>query len=143
IDGGALFDISGGYRFAKSYGVAVGVSVFSNSGDGSLVASIPSPNAFNRSVTSTTSGSHLDHSEIGTHVMFAYFTTITENVDLTVTAGRSFFNLTQDVLTATVPAGTQTANVATQKQKGTGVGGNVGLSINYLMNSTYGFGVFL
>jgi len=143
IDGGFLFDVSGGYRFKKSYGVAIGVSAFSKSGDGSLVASIPSPIAFNRSVTSTTNASDLKHSEIGTHVMFVYFAPVTDKVDVSISAGPSFFSAKQDVLSATVPAGTQTANVAKQSEKGSAAGGNFGLSVNYLVTPNYGAGVFM
>src|SRR4029453_2831132 len=99
--------------------------------------------AFNRSVTSTTTASDLKHSEIGTHIMFVYFAPVTDKIDVTVSAGPSFFSAKQDVLSATVPAGSQTANVATQKQKGSGTGGNVGFSVNYLVTPNYGAGLFM
>jgi hypothetical protein len=143
IDSGGLFDISGGYRFMRSYGVAIGVSTFSKSGDGSLIASIPSPIAFNRSVTTTSSATDLKHSEIGTHLMFVYFVPVLENFDVSVFAGPSFFRLKQDILSASVPAGTQTASVATQEQKGNATGANVGVNLNYMFRPNYGAGVFL
>jgi hypothetical protein len=143
IDSGGLFDISGGYRFKRSYGVAVGVSTFSKSGDGSLVASIPSPVAFNRSVTTTSSATDLHHSEVATHLMFVYFAPVLENFDVSVFAGPSFFRVKQDILSATVPTGTQTANVATQEQKGNATGAIAGLNLNYMFRPNYGVGVFL
>jgi hypothetical protein len=143
IDSGGLFDISGGYRFMRSYGVAIGVSTFSKSGDGSLVASIPSPIAFNRSVTTTSTASDLKHSEVGTHVMFVYFVPVLTNFDVSLFVGPSFFRLKQDILSASVPAGTQTANVATQEQKGNATGANVGVNLNYMYRPNYGGGVFL
>src|SRR4051812_18020140 len=73
IDGGGLFDFSVGYRFRPTYGVAVGVSMFSNSGNGSLVGSIPSPIAINRPATVNGTATDVNHSELGTHVMFVYF----------------------------------------------------------------------
>ena len=60
-----------------------------------------------------------------------------------MSAGPSFFNLTQDVLSATVPAGTQTVNVATNSEKGNGVGANFGVNLNYLYKPNYGGGVFV
>lgn len=143
IDAGGLFDISGGYRFTRSYGVAVGLSTFSKSGDGSLAASIPSPIAINRSVSTTSSATNLKHKEIGTHVMFVYFVPVLENFDVSLFAGPSFFRLTQDILSASVPAGTQNANVATQEQKGNATGANVGVNLNYMFRPNYGAGVFL
>jgi hypothetical protein len=143
IDSGGLFDISGGYRFMRSFGVAVGVSRFSNHGDGSLVASIPSPIAFNRSITTTSTATDLKHSEVGTNVMFVYFVPVLENFDVSVFAGPSFFRLKQAILSATVPAGTQTANVATQEQTGSATGAIVGLNLNYMFRPNYGAGAFL
>ena len=143
IDGGGLFDISGGYRFMRSYGVAIGVSTFSKSGDGSLVASIPSPIAFNHSVTTTSTATNLKHKEIGTHVMFVYFVPVLENFDVSLFAGPSFFRLTQDILSASVPAGTQSATVATDSQKGNATGANIGVNLNYMYRPNYGGGVFL
>jgi opacity protein-like surface antigen len=143
IDAGPLFDISGGYRFMRKFGVAVGVSMFSKSGDGSLVASIPSPIAFNRPTTVTSSATGVKHKEMGTHLMFVYFVPILENFDVTVFAGPSFFHLTQDILSATVPAGSQTITSATQSQKGNGTGANGGINFNYMFRPNYGAGLFL
>ena len=148
IDSGGLFDISGGYRLTRyrllhSYGVAIGVSTFSKSGDGSLVASIPSPIVFNRPAISTSTASDLKHSEVATHVMFVYFVPVLTNFDVSVFAGPSFFRLKQDILSASVPAGTQTALVATQEQKGNATGANIGLNLNYMYRPNYGGGLFL
>ncbi len=143
IGGGALFDISGGYRFMRKFGVALGVSTFSKSGDGSLVASIPSPVAFNRPATVTNTATDVKHKELGTHVMFVYFVPVLTNFDVSVFAGPSFFHLTQDILSATVPAGTQTISVASQSQKGNGTGANAGINFNYMYRPNYGGGLFI
>jgi hypothetical protein len=143
IDAGGLFDISGGYRFMRSYAVAIGVSRFGKSGDGSLVASIPSPVAFNRSVTTTSSATDLKHSEVATHLMFLYFQPIDDKIDVNVFVGPSFFRVKQNILTASVPSGTQTANVSTQEQKGNATGVNAGININYMFRPNYGGGIFL
>jgi hypothetical protein len=143
IDAGPLFDISAGYRFMGKFGVALGVSTFSKSGEGSLVASIPSPIAFNRPATVTSSATDVKHKELGTHVMFVYFVPILTNFDVSVFAGPSFFHLTQDILSATVPAGTQTIAVASQSQKGNGTGANAGINFNYMFRPNYGGGLFI
>ena len=143
IDGGALFDISGGYRFMRKFGVALGVSTFSKSGEGSLVASIPSPIAFNRPAAVTSTATDVKHKELGTHVMFVYFVPVLTNFDVSVFAGPSFFRLTQDILSATVPTGTQTISVARQSQKGNATGANAGINFNYMFRPNYGGGLFL
>lgn len=143
IDGGGLFDISGGYRIMPALAVGVGFSVFSKSGDGSLLASIPDPLIRNRPATVPASTSGLNHREIGTHLMVVWFVPLFRNIDAAVFAGPSFFQLSQDVMTATVPAGTQTVNVATQRQKANATGGNVGVNFNYMFRPRYGAGIFL
>lgn len=142
VDGGPLFDFSGGYRFGH-FGVAVGYSKFSDDGDGTLVASIPSPIAFNRAVTVTSNATNLKHSEGATHLMFVYFIPVTTAVDVSVFAGPSFFSVKQDILSASVPTGTQNVNVATQEQKESATGINVGMNINYMLRRNYGAGVFV
>ena len=143
IDAGGLFDISGGYRFMRKFGVAVGVSMFSKSGEGSLVGSIPSPIAINKFATVTSTATDVKHKEMGTHLMFVYFVPVLENFDVSVFAGPSFFRLTQDVLSATVPTGTQNITVASQSQKGNGTGANAGINFNYMFRPNYGGGLFI
>jgi outer membrane protein with beta-barrel domain len=143
IDSGGLFDLSAGYRFLTSFGAAVGFSRFSKSGDGSIAASIPSPNAFNRSVTVTSTATDLKHSEIGTHLMLVYFAPVTVKIDVNAFIGPSFFRVKQDILSASVPTGTQTANIATQEEKANATGINAGINVNYMFQPNYGAGIFL
>jgi len=143
VDGGALFDFSGGYRVVPQFGVAVGVSIFSKSGAGALASSIPSPIALNKPATSTATATDLKHREVATHIMVSYVRPIAEDFEVAVFAGPSFFRLTQDVLSATVPAGTQNTTVATQSEKANATGGNVGVNVNYTLGPNYGVGVFL
>ena len=143
VDGGGLFDFSGGYRIHRQFSVGVGFSVFSKSGSGTIAASIPNPAVVNRPATSTTSGSDLKHREFGTHLMFIWTQPIHKNFEAAIFGGPSFIKLTQDVMTATVPAGTQTVNVASQSQNATAKGGNVGVNLNYMVKPNYGVGVFI
>jgi len=142
IDGGALFDLSAGYRFMPHLSAGVGFSIFSKTGSGSLAASIPSPNFVNRPATSTVSTDNLKHKETATHLMLGYLVPVGEDLSVRLSVGPSFFHLTQDVLTATVPAGTQTANVATDSQTASATGVNVGVNIDWMANPMYGVGVF-
>jgi hypothetical protein len=145
IDSGAFFDFSAGYRFMPSMpslGAAIGFSTFSKSGDGSIVASIPSPNAFNRAVTVTSTATDLKHSEKATHLMLVYFRQV-DLVEVSAFIGPSFFRAKQDILTATVPTGTQTANVSTQEEKANATGVIAGININHMFRPNYGAGIFL
>ncbi len=142
IDYGGLFDISGGYRVMPSFGVAIGMSTFSKGGDGSVVALIPSPIAFNRPATVTSTATDLKHSEVATHLMAVYFATL-DQIEISAHVGPSFFRVKQDIMTATVQSGTQNANVSTQEEKANKTGVNAGININYLFRPNYGAGVFL
>jgi hypothetical protein len=142
IDSGGLFDISAGYKVLRGFGVAIGVSVFSRAGEGAISASIPSPNVFNRPVTVTSSQTGLEHKETGTHIMAVYFIPVADKIDVSVFAGPSFFKLTQGLISATIPTGTQTINVTTRSESASATGVNVGASINYLFAPRYGVGVF-
>lgn len=143
VDGGGLFDVSGGYRIYDRLSVRVGFSIFSKSGSGSLVASIPNPAVINKPTIATNTASDLKHKEVATHLMAVWSQSIAKNIEVDLSAGPSFFHLTQDVLTATVPAGTQTANVATVSESANATGANVGASVNYLFTPNYGIGVFM
>jgi hypothetical protein len=145
VDGGGLFDISGGYQVTPRLGVAVGFSIFSKSGDGSLVASIPDPIFVNRPAVKTTDATDLKHRETATHLMAVYPVPlhIMDKVETRISGGVSFFRLSQDIMSATVPPGTQTANVATTEESGNATGGNVGVNINYMYKPNYGGGIFL
>jgi len=143
VDGGPLFDFSGGYRIMSHLSVGVGFSFFNKSGDGTLAASVPNPAIVNRPATSTVSATDLKHSETGTHVMFIWSQPIVPKFEATIFGGPSFINLKQDVLTGSVPAGTQTVNVATTSQSATAKGANIGVNLNYMLKPNYGVGAFL
>jgi hypothetical protein len=143
IDSGGLWEIGGGYRVTPSLAIGIGFSTFSKSGDGILVASIPSPTVFNRPLTVTTTTTGLQHREVGTHLMAVWFVPVAENIDVTVFAGPSFFRLRQDVMTATIPAGTQATTVTSQSESGNATGANIGASVNYMFAPRYGAGIFL
>ena len=143
IDGGGLFDISGGYRIYRQLSVGVGFSAFSKTGSGTIAAAIPNPAVVNRPATSTTSGTGLKHRELGTHLLFIWTQPIRKNFEAAIFGGPSFIRLTQDVMTALVPAGTQTVNVTSESQQATAKGGNVGVNLNYLVRPNYGAGVFI
>jgi hypothetical protein len=143
IDGGGLFDFGAGYRITRAFGIGVGFSFFSKTGEGNLAASIPDPLVLNRPRAVTASATGLKHREIGTHVMAVWFLPIDDKLDVTLFAGPSFIRLTQDVISGSVPAGTQTLNTANQTEKANATGANVGASVNYMFAPQYGIGIFL
>jgi len=143
IGSGPVFDVSGGYRFKPAFAVGIGVSTFSRSATGTILASIPNPLVFNRPVNVSVEQSGLKHSELGVHLMAIWFVPVTVNFDVMLSAGPSFTRVKQDIGTATVPAGTQNVSVAVESRTATAKGANVGIVANYLFASHYGAGAFM
>ena len=143
IGSGPVFDVSGGYRFKPAFAVGIGVSTFSRSATGTILASIPNPLVFNRPVNVSVEQSGLKHSELGVHLMAIWFVPVTVNFDVMLSAGPSFTRVKQDIGTATVPAGTQNVSVAVESRTATAKGANVGIAANYLFASHYGAGAFM
>ncbi len=73
VDGGGLFDMSAGYRINAQFGVSLGVSIFSDTGESSVAASIPSPVVINKPANVTATGTGLKHKEVGTSLLLSYF----------------------------------------------------------------------
>jgi hypothetical protein len=104
---------------------------------------VPNPLVINKPVTLTASGSDFHRKEIGTHIMAVWVVPAGEKTDVTIFGGPSIFHLSQDVMTATVPAGTQSITTGSERQSGTGFGGNVGVNGNYYFTPRIGAGVFI
>ena len=148
IDGGGLFDLSAGYRLPMTYGpgsfgVSVGVSIFGDTNSSSVAASIPSPISVNRPENVTASASDLKHKEVATHILVSYFYTVRDKIEVALSVGPSFFNVSQDFTTASVPAGTQSLSLGTVRERTTAVGANIGFNANYFVRPNYGAGIFL
>jgi hypothetical protein len=142
--GGALFDITGGYRIRPSIAVAIGFSNFSNSSDATVGTAIPNPLVFDQPLISSQTVSGLEHSERGIHIMAVYFMPVTDKIDVALSLGPSFILVKQDLVSSVdVPPGTQIANPVVTNEEATGVGINIGIDGTYLINRMFGAGVFL
>lgn len=144
---GAMFDITGGYRFRgkwSNWAGAVGFSNFQNHTDSGVVVTVPHPLLFNASRTVNTSVADLSHSERGIHLSAVWFYPITNQIDLALSAGPSFILVKQELVSSvTIPAGTQDANLVVDSESKTAFGVNVGVDGSYLITRNFGAGVFL
>jgi hypothetical protein len=141
---GAIFDITGGYRFRPRLAGAIGFSNFSNTSDSGVVVTVPHPLIFDRPQTVTTSVGDLQHSERGIHLQAVWFVPVTNEIDVSLSAGPSFIRVSQDIVASVnIPVGTQNAtpNVVTEKK--TAIGVNLGVDGTYLITRNIGAGVFL
>ena len=142
--GGAMFEITGGYRFRGNWAAAIGFTNFQNHTDSSAVATVPHPLLFNAPRTINTSVADLSHSERGIHLSAVWFYPITNQIDLAFSAGPSFIHVKQELVSSfTVPPGTQDANFNVETESGTAFGVNLGIDGTYLITRNFGAGVFI
>jgi Outer membrane protein beta-barrel domain len=145
IGGGAVFDISGGYRVWHNLAVGLGYSHFSNSDNVTVTARIPDPLVFDNPVQQDLDAGKLDHSENAVHISAVWFWPVTDKIDVALSAGPSIFNVSDEgVSGVTVQPNTSIATgVTTSKDSDTGVGVNVGLDVTYLVTPKIGAGLLL
>lgn len=148
IDGGPIFDVNAEYRFMKYGGVGIGVglgfSSFSVTGATTGAGSIPHPSFFNRHVAVTIPERGAKRNERSVYLTVAGSYRVTEEIEVTVYAGPSFFNVEQELITGfSVPAGTQDAVVSAEKQSKNTVGGIVGIDGSYYVTKNIGVGAFM
>jgi len=144
VDGGALFDLSGGYRFMRNIGVGVGFTSFSSTSTAQGTATIPSPIFFNQDAVVNLVPVDAKHTERNVYIVVTGYVPITNVVELALFIGPSFTKVTQDVINSvTVPDGTQTAVAALGSESGTAKGVNVGADLTYKFTNLIGAGGFI
>ena len=144
VGAGALFDVGGGYKFAKH--LAAGLSVWStrSKSAAAAAASIPDPLFFGRFTTVTpTAVDELKQSTVGVNLFVTYTTPIADRFDLAVSLGPSLIKTTLEAATATVAPNSQTVTLTTNSQsKSTAKAGNFTLDFTYRISPMYSVGVF-
>jgi hypothetical protein len=145
IGGGAVFDLSGGYRVWRNLAVGIGYSHFSDSSDVTVTARIPDPLVFDQPVQQDLNAGSLDHSENAVHFSAVWFWPVTDKIDVAISAGPSVFNVSdQGVTGVTVQPNTSIATgVTTDKASETGIGVNAGVDVTYLVTRKIGAGLLL
>jgi len=150
--GGLLFDISAGMRVWKSLSAGIGYSLVSNKNDALLLARVPHPIVFNRARQATATAEDLEHSEKAVHVQFSWLIPLTDQFDVSVFAGPSFFTVRQDIATIRAPQDIRDAapftsvtisNVSVTDVKDSAVGVNIGVDGTYHVRPMFGVGIFL
>jgi hypothetical protein len=144
IDGGPIFDLNAEYRFMKNIGVGAGFSTFGKTGDLSGIASVPHPTFFNRHAEVTIPTQGAKRSERSVYLTFVGSYEVSEEIDFTAYIGPSFLHVEQDVVNGlAVPAGTQEADITTERQSGDAVGVIAGIDVSYYLTNRFGIGGFM
>ena len=145
IDGGALFDIGGGYKVWKNMAVGFSFTRVQSDADISIAASVPDPNFFDRTRPLSGTASNAEHSENAIHIQGTWIMPVTDKFDAGFSFGPTIFMVKQDVATAigiSEPGPTLTSTEIISEDK-TGVGINFGVDLNYLVTPKIGAGLLV
>jgi len=152
IESGALLDIGGALRLKPTGGFGVGVTYTSLSSReaATITGSLPHPLVFDRLRTFTVTTDGLEHKEQAVHVQALWFLPFVEKVEFAVSAGPSFFTITQGFArgvsfsenppsfdTVTVDS----VDVATLEESA--VGFNLGADVTYSFTPMLGVGAMM
>lgn len=136
---GSLFDVGAGIRIIRNLTVGVAYHQEQNDTEGTLGGSIPSPVFFNRPRTLSETVTGLDRKEQATHLQIGWVIPFGQKLDVLVSAGPSFFRVTQEVV-SDVRIGEQggaftsvvaTPTIAERKKSKTGY--NAGVDATYIL----------
>jgi hypothetical protein len=147
IEGGGFFEIGGSYRFMDRIGAGLSYLGVDSKADGTVEGSIPHPLVFDQFRQLSGSASDLRHKESAVHLFATYLMPMTEKIDVTFSAGPSFFNISQDFIrtvtfSETPPFTSVTLDsVETARLKQNGVGFNIGADATYGLTRFMGFDV--
>ena len=148
VDGGALFEIGGGYRVWGDVFAGVSYTRMSKDADAVLTASAPHPVFFDqfRSVNGTVPG--LDHAEQALHLQAVWRKPVTTDIDVAVSAGPTIFFVKQDLVSGlsvaeTGSGGAVLTDITVGEASEKGVGFHIGVDGTYLITRQWGAGAFV
>ena len=145
IDGGALFDLGGGYKVWKNLAVGLGYSRMQSDGDVAISASVPDPNFFENLRPLTGVAPNAEHSEHAIHLQGTWIMPVTDKIDVGFSFGPTIFMVSQDVVTdiaVTEPTPTLASATVTREDH-TSVGINLGIDLNYFFRPNIGAGILV
>lgn len=142
VKGGALFDVTAGYKVWHNLAAAVGYSHVGSKGDATITGSIPDPRFFDQPRAVSASAPGLTHSENAIHLMGVWMVPVTDKIDAGVSAGPSIFMVKQGLPTAVAVAepGPSVSGITVSDIKKTTVGINLGVDVTYLLTKRLGVG---
>jgi hypothetical protein len=152
VDSGALFDFSVGTRVWRNVSVGIGFHRGVSSAEAAVTATVPSPAVFNANRAAAAAAGDLDRRVRAFHIQVGYMLPLTDAISVHLTAGPSFFNLSQDVVggltfTEVSPFTTVGLNPVIENRSDSATGLNIGADVTYKMweSDTYniGGGMFL
>lgn len=146
VSGGALFDVSAGYRVWGDVYAGIGVSTFSDTEVYAWSASVPDLLFPNRPAARQGTGSDLKRREVSVNPHVTYVRALTDKIDGAFGLGLSIVSLKQDLINSSgfnIAAGTQSVVVTPVTEEATATGIYVALDVIYNLAPRYGVGGFI
>lgn len=145
VDGGILFDVSGGAFVGEHLAIGVGLSRYGRDSDAAVSASLPNPFFFNeyRLVDGIQAAGR---TETVAHVQLQWFVPVNEQLEVGVFGGPSFFSVDQEFVrgvdfTDAFPFDTATfVSAPTEAQSASAVGFHVGADVTLFLTPNVGVG---
>ena len=144
VGSGFVFDVTGGRRFWRSLGVAVGVSTFTGSGSAAAIAAIPNPLFFGKHTLKTFTDADygdLKQSTVAINFQIVWMKALTDRLDLSIFAGPSVMRVKQELASGTAELNSVAA--ISSESKTTARAGTGGVDLTYRLNDRYGIGGFV
>jgi len=151
-ENGPLVDVGGSYMLFGKWGVGVAYNHTSGDGDATIAAQIPDPKVFDNPRAVSLSASGLKHNEDAVHVDVLYRFAATPKIDVTLSAGPTFFAMKQEFVTefavteTSPPPGPYVNPTVTPTITGvkkSPVGFNIGADVTYMLTHSMGVGMLL
>ena len=149
VSSGFLFDGGGGVRLWKNLGAGVAVSYFTHKDTASTTTRSPHPFFFNQFREVTGEAPNSSRTETAVHVQAMYFINPSGPLRVVLSAGPSFYNVEQDLVTEVVLRETfpfdtaEFSSARTQKVKGSAPAFNAGADVMWMLGRTFGVGGIL
>jgi hypothetical protein len=144
IGKGFIPDFAAGYRVFGNIFVGLGVSIFSDSGTATTIASVPDPFFYGLPKTVTGTQPDLKHTETQILPQLIYTRAISPTVDFVGGIGPAIVRLSQDAVNSfAVAPGTQDVTIGTSSESATGIGVNASIGLNYNLNRRFAVGGFV
>ena len=148
IGSGAFPDFAVGYRLYENLGVHFGYSYFSKTESPTLTAQIPHPVVGGVNRTATASAGELSHSESAFHLHLLWMIPLSEEIEVAVLVGPSFYSIKQDFIETVSVVETEPftsvsiSSVQQIEQSGSPVAFTAGLDGTYRLTPQFGIGAF-
>jgi hypothetical protein len=149
VEGGPVFDISGGVRVWRNLAVGLGYTRVKDSTDVNLDGAVPHPLFFSRPRQAAVRAPGLSHRESAVHLQAVWIQPVIERFDVALSAGPSFFTVRQQAVSAVdisevgAPFTAVNAAVRTVELEESVVGFNVGVDLAYIVYRNVGAGFFM